>query len=90
MAEMGDLLGFQKARRVDRSPWAEAGGREDIKASRAGEALVQEVRLLEQAHRAGRGVKRREEFGIGILGTVHDKLKAQKLFTRGPWHSRRR
>ena len=49
MAEMGDLLGFQKARRVDCSPWAEAGGRKDIKASRAGEALVQEVRLLVQA-----------------------------------------
>ena len=35
----------------------------------------------------GRGVKRREDFGIGILGTVHVKLKARKLFTRGPWHN---
>ena len=54
---MRDFLGFQKARRVDRSPWAEASGGEDIKASRAGEALAQEVRFLEQAHRAGRGIK---------------------------------
>ena len=40
VAEMGDLLGFQEARRIDRSPWICGGRGEDIKAQRAGEAFT--------------------------------------------------
>ena len=47
MTKMRDLLGFKEMWGVYRGPWTVAGGREDIKTPRTGEAVAWKVWLLQ-------------------------------------------